>query len=77
MWWYVELPADVNESLAEFIVCQIIKSNNRFVQILGEVDKKNLKYYQRWKDPERLSQNVDFHYIALIIRFARTNIWQG
>ena len=89
--WFVSLPDEVGEPLAQFIVWSLLNTKDDGKSLLMETFKllssKQSKIYQDWKDlrdcfdplPKAMGEVIDYRsLIPLIVRFSRTkNKWES
>lgn len=79
--WFFDLPKEVNEPLAEFIVRSIVESSEfkqPYVVIFDELDKPHNtpEYYRKWRDIVILVGAVE-EAIPPIVKFARGKRWSS
>ncbi len=89
--WFVSLPDEVGEPLAQFIVWSLLNTKDDGKSLLMETFKllssKQSKIYQDWKElrdcfdplPKAMREVIDYRsLIPLIVRFSRTkNKWES
>jgi hypothetical protein len=86
--WFLKLPEEILEPLAEFISYIVIKhvESDVALKIFEEADRNTPTYYQRWvqlkdlkvyKDDKEFSLAATYYSIPLLVKIARKKVWSN